>query len=92
MVGLARVIIKPLPEPLWNPEGLDFNTFKWIDVSIEELARQICLRDFSLYKAIRPREMLGQGWVKRNKHLISPNILAAIASFGKVRRLRLIRC
>lgn len=43
-----------------------------------ELARQVTLLEFDLFKAIKSSEMVGSLWTKADKHETSPNILKAI--------------
>jgi hypothetical protein len=49
-----------------------------------ELARQITLVEHDLYLAIKPQELLGQAWTKKNKERDSPNILRLIDHFNNV--------
>eukprot|EP01103_Thecamoeba_quadrilineata_P015041 TRINITY_DN4631_c0_g1_i1.p1 TRINITY_DN4631_c0_g1~~TRINITY_DN4631_c0_g1_i1.p1 ORF type:complete len:865 (+),score=156.13 TRINITY_DN4631_c0_g1_i1:38-2596(+) len=76
MLDVERIPLSILPHRLTG--------FKFQDVHPLEFARQMCLIEHSLYKAIHPQECLNQGWNKPDKEKISPNILACARRFNKV--------
>lgn len=53
-------------------------------VKPEEIADQLTLMDFKIFKAIKPRECLGQAWKKKNRKEGAPNILRMISHFNSV--------
>ena len=46
-----------------------------------ELARQVAILDHSLYRAIRPSELLHMRWTKKDKLIQAPHVLASIRQF-----------
>jgi len=48
------------------------------DIDPLEMARQICLIEYDLLKAIIPKECLGQAWAKSGKESRSPHVLRMI--------------
>ncbi len=59
------------------------------DLDPLELARQISLIEFELFKAISPKECLNQSWMKKDKESLSPNALKLIRWSTSVRVLEM---
>jgi son of sevenless-like protein len=54
------------------------------DDHAEEIARQLTIIEYNLYKTIKPWEFFNQSWTKKDKEILSPNILNMIKRFNKV--------
>ncbi|XP_060063048.1 son of sevenless homolog 2-like [Ylistrum balloti] len=69
---------KPLPNVEWHltrePKAFDLMTLHPI-----EIARQVTLLEFDLYRAVQPSELVGCAWMKSDKQNTSPNLLKMIA-------------
>jgi hypothetical protein len=48
--------------------------FVLLDFEPEELARQMTLMDFSIFKKVEPREWIDNNWVKTEKLFNAPNV------------------
>ena len=59
------------------------NSFDLFDISPVELSRQLTLIEFAKFRAIEPKECLGQKWNKKEKDQ-APHILTVIKRFNQV--------
>jgi RasGEF domain len=83
---ISRLPYVPPPTTL-TPEEIDSLSEGESELSryeIPDLAKQLTLVEHELFCAIRPEELLGQAWTKKNKERDSPNILRVIGHFNKV--------
>lgn len=67
------------PPESYNPPSEFTTNGSILDLHPEEVARQITLIEFNLFKKIHYRELLGVRWTKANKLTESPNVLAMIS-------------
>jgi len=74
-----EVDIKQLTGTTGNSSHLAFLAFH-----PEEIARQMTLIEWDLFKSIKPWECIGQSWAKKDKETKAPNILGMILRFNKV--------
>ncbi|KAJ6234207.1 guanine nucleotide exchange factor [Anaeramoeba flamelloides] len=61
-----------MPKPILPK---DLNNFTFMELDRVEFARQITLIEFNLFRKIKPKECLKQGWTKKDKQIRAPNIV-----------------
>ncbi len=49
-----------------------------------EIARQVTLLEFDMYRAVKPSEMVGSVWMKKDKNITSPNVHQMIQQTTRV--------
>eukprot|EP01103_Thecamoeba_quadrilineata_P017484 TRINITY_DN6226_c0_g1_i1.p1 TRINITY_DN6226_c0_g1~~TRINITY_DN6226_c0_g1_i1.p1 ORF type:complete len:479 (-),score=114.46 TRINITY_DN6226_c0_g1_i1:54-1382(-) len=62
-----------------NSQLLDFS-----DLPSLEVARQLTLLEFEIFRSIKPRELLRKSWMKPNKEDLAPNVISLIQRFNTV--------
>jgi len=60
----------------------DAVVFDLLKVTPEELARQLTLLDFPIFRRIKPEEISCCGWTKKEKSKLSPNVVAMTKRFN----------
>ncbi|XP_041971134.1 protein son of sevenless isoform X2 [Aricia agestis] len=76
--GVAHVFDRPPPAPLRHVADPD--RYGWHPLTLHplELARQLTLLEFQLYRQVKPSELVGAVWTKKDKEKTSPNLLKMI--------------
>jgi son of sevenless-like protein len=84
---LLRRVLPPIEHHLPCSDE-DFQVLPLVLLQLHpiELARQITLLEFELYRAVQPSELVGCLWTKKDKHLTSPNLLKMIHHTDNVTR------
>uniref|UniRef100_A0A8C1Z405 Ral GEF with PH domain and SH3 binding motif 1 n=1 Tax=Cyprinus carpio TaxID=7962 RepID=A0A8C1Z405_CYPCA len=67
-----------------SAKSFDAVVFDMLKVTPEEFASQITLMDAPVFKAIQPEELASCGWNKKEKHSLSPNVVAFTRRFNQV--------
>lgn len=62
----------------------DLQNLPILEWSCEEIARQMALLDFELFRKILPKECFHQKWEKQNRASLAPNINALIEKSNEV--------
>ncbi|XP_067632045.1 ras-specific guanine nucleotide-releasing factor RalGPS1 isoform X2 [Eurosta solidaginis] len=62
--------------------NLDAVVLNALRVPADELANQITLLDFPIFAAIQPDELTSCAWTKKDKHVVTPNIVAFTKRFN----------
>jgi len=77
------IFSKEPPKPILLPTKKSSASLALLDFSSEEIARQLTLIEYNLYKSIKPWEFFNQSWTKKDKEILSPNILNMIKRFNR---------
>ncbi|XP_075165222.1 ral GEF with PH domain and SH3 binding motif [Haematobia irritans] len=62
--------------------SLDTTILSALRIPADELANQLTLLDFPVFAAIQPDELTSCAWTKKDKHTITPNIVAFTKRFN----------
>ncbi|XP_065367681.1 ras-specific guanine nucleotide-releasing factor RalGPS1 isoform X2 [Calliphora vicina] len=62
--------------------SLDSTILSALRIPADELANQLTLLDFPIFAAIQPDELTSCAWTKKDKHVITPNIVAFTKRFN----------
>jgi hypothetical protein len=83
--------MQDLPEPILPKNIAVSNLDEFLqdqsaifEMDPQEMARQITILDADIYRSIRPKECLNQGWEKSDKIERSPNISRIIQQTNNV--------
>jgi len=78
------VFDKEAPKPVLPKEVRSGAQLTFSDIPVLELARQLTLHEFDMYRKITPKEFLSLSWQKADKEIKSPLLLTMIRYFNKV--------
>jgi len=71
--------------PMANDESIEIPDGMRIgNVAVDDIADQITLMDFRIFRRIEPRECIGQCWKKKGNKKWAPHIVAMIAQFNRL--------
>ncbi|XP_005176804.1 ras-specific guanine nucleotide-releasing factor RalGPS1 [Musca domestica] len=65
-----------------SSSSLDATILSALRIPADELANQLTLLDFPVFAAIQPDELTSCAWTKKEKHTITPNIVAFTKRFN----------
>lgn len=78
-VRFVLVLIGILIQVLWHTaEKGAVETYDLLSLHPIEIGRQLTLLQFDLYRAVKPIELVGSAWTKRDKDRRSPQLLKLI--------------
>ncbi|XP_045457942.1 protein son of sevenless [Melitaea cinxia] len=76
--GVAHVFDRSPPAPLRHVDDPERHGWHPLALHPLELARQLTLLEFQLYRQVKPSELVGAVWTKKDKEKTSPNLLKII--------------
>ncbi|KAL0809168.1 hypothetical protein ABMA28_011400, partial [Loxostege sticticalis] len=76
--SVSHVFDKAPPPVLRHPSDPAKHNWHPLTLHPLELARQLTLLEFQLYRQVRPSELVGAVWTKKDKEKTSPNLLRII--------------
>ncbi|XP_031558507.1 ras-specific guanine nucleotide-releasing factor RalGPS2-like [Actinia tenebrosa] len=65
-------------------KNFDAVVFDIRKVTPEEFAKEVTYKDIYVFKSIRPEELSGCGWTKKDKLKLAPNVVAFIQRFNHI--------
>eukprot|EP01135_Chromosphaera_perkinsii_P009933 Nk52_evm26s1967 gene=Nk52_evmTU26s1967 len=84
LYGPKRFALKPAEQPPKSHLPPELGNFDLLDINHEELARQLTLIEYNLFKRIGPMEYAGLAWSKKHLQHKAANILNLIGRFNQV--------